>query len=1328
MSPWPDTRIARLLRPASGVVPLLGAGISVPSGLPTGAVLADWMRGHQIADGVDFSGLGDSARRNPLVVSQVLVDTHPERKSELLSAVREHMATLCDEADLSQELMALASAPSGLIITLNYDDLIERAAEAEGRPVESLGRDAIAGLVTDHLGETDGVLRVVHLHGSIRATDPLVLANDDYRRAIADASVRDLFVAVVSRRPLCLLGTSFEEPYLAVLLQSLKPSVPKHVIVCEESSAEQVTNGEGSVTSIVHGVVPCSHADGDFRAIAGFVAKLVEGDSEVALRRAPAPLEDPLYTDRRFLPLDVEKERDPEVALMVGDVKLVDENHLRERSRVLVLGLPGGGKSHLMANLAGSPLPGECAALVRLRSVRDFVGEPQALLDAWLRAPEADCADLAIDDVVAGEVRLHLVLDGLDEVSPADRPAAVDAIARLGEALPQTRMTLSTRPTAAIDGFGAEWERYALRCDSQWQAEFLAKAGTSMDGLSARLGAIAPAVEPLLEIPFFLRRLVELDGTVLASAVSGADALGVLDALLDQQIADDPNLELVRAGVAQWLGRVAMLMQITGRRAVVLDDICPLAADLNLGNIETLTNHLANRSLLEESADRWSFGHRIFSEALVAVQLEVEDPIDWLDIVAPEFDGRSAVREDWLAPLELVCARSLEWRASIRIRDPVAAARLTPATADPAERVEAAAVLWGRASDLQIWLDEKYDHGFDSGEIIARLLNDGDGAETLMAQVEALFESGTRYDRANALDVLLRVRPESASEFIRGVLEGEQDSTLRRHAASWARRLERRDLVELVLDRACSPADDAEAIDMASIAIELTEPELRATVGRRILASGNTEVRDWQVFEDAPTIENLRWLLDSARADPDDISYGIDRKLDEVLDELFEPTDDEARVVGELVVACRTESSTAFDWVAAHPAAAEGVAQGLNREDVPLYVPPQLLLTVGSSRLRAGGAPDEVVERVEQWEVVQAQRVAAPPEAPRIVREVPPPPLPLEAVLALEGNGPYEPLLNQDTRLRREAEQAPPAIRQTLRSFLQREWSGKDLREGLTLTESGARVQYWVSLVLSYGPPAELDLDDEQWVQVATCGWLFTEQYRWIGRQANQARLDRAADVANPSARVLTGMFQVAEGLDSARVQARVAEIEGQELIERNGPGLLEVLSRVRAVDALREIQARGETFAALVDPLLARAGDVEAQRHTLRRLKDRLAQGEFVDRHDEAWVEAIDDPSLLELIVDAVVEAKNHPRDDDPPFDVTEALLGSIERVGGPQALEVLDRLITERPWDGAQWLQRMRNAVLQRELARVAIGPSEIMLARRSLPTLEIDTAPVS
>ena len=217
----PDSTVAlksplsRLLEPRSLPVPLLGAGISASAGMPLGAELAAWILRSESAVGVDFSSLPEpGARTDPLHVSQFLIDARSEVAEPLRRAVHQHFVERSAAATLTPLLLHLARTPGRLIVTLNYDDLIERAAEAQRIPVRSLTRDDIASVIAAPLPRGDDPLQRRsparrHPHRrDVRARSRWVRARDVERRYRRSVGHDD------DQRAFCLLGTSFEEPDL----------------------------------------------------------------------------------------------------------------------------------------------------------------------------------------------------------------------------------------------------------------------------------------------------------------------------------------------------------------------------------------------------------------------------------------------------------------------------------------------------------------------------------------------------------------------------------------------------------------------------------------------------------------------------------------------------------------------------------------------------------------------------------------------------------------------------------------------------------------------------------------------------------------------------------------------------------------------------------------------------------------------------------------------------------------------------------------------------------------------------------------------------------
>ena len=1300
-SPWPGPELARLLRPCGVPVPLLGAGISAGAGLPLGADLAAWIAVHPLANGVDFSPLpADGARRNPLQVAQLLLDERPDAAESLDRAVRDLIAERSAAASLTDELLAIARTPGRLVLSLNYDPLIQRAAEAQGIAVVTVTRREIARLIGARLPRRDDPLHVVHLHGTVTRPDPLVLAAESYGNAMADGNVVALMSAVISHRAFCLIGTSFEEPYLKDIFQRFRHSPPRHVVVCPEDVAGLIdANDARAPLNRLHGLAPCSYARDRHDVLGPFCSELVRCEGVETSSHQPAEvITDPLYTPRRLLRVD--EHDDPQVALMLGTTELIDEATLATEHRAVVVGLPGSGKSELLKHLASNPDSDSLPALVRMRDVSAVTGSAESLLREWLISADAAYATVDPDEAIDGDVRVHLMLDALDEHQPTTRAAAVDAIARVADAYPAIRITLTTRPTVAITEL--DWPTYELQADPRWREDFLRTAGSSTEELFARVAQARPGIDPLLSIPFFVRRLVELGDAQLQDALTRADVIAITKALLCQQVDADPGLARDAGAVVTWLTRVALWMQLTGSRRTSLAELAPLTAELGLGEPTLLTERLAGRSLFEETADGWSFGHRVFADCLVADALTDADPAAWLDIVAPVAHGRSALREDWEAPIGYLCRAYLPWREAIDGRDSAAAARSVPADADRDGRHRAASVLWARAHRLQVWLDDSMGRGHDDAAVIGAMIAAG-GLDDIARQIELALQSESRYDRANALDALMHAQPERGAELIAAVLVNEPDSTVRRSAASWARRLELYELRDLVLARALDPADDAEAGDMASVALRLTPARNRAEVGRRMLAAGNTDVRDYTIVDGLEPVEQIRWMLDVARAKPEEATYGSYSQLTQSIGQLEDTTPDEERDVGEILALTHATDLETLAWVRDHPAAAHGIVASLESGHVHRYDINHLLLAAGSQALAEAGAPADIIEWAQACERPRDPLPREPDDHPPPERQ--PEPLPLPGVLDLPADERFATLLRQSTRLARDAQRASPATRERLHAILDETWAGRDLRDGITLTATGASVQHWADLVLTYGPASAMTLEDARWRQAATCGWLFSEQLRWLGQQATQERLDQAAAETRPTARHLAQLVSMAGDHDVDTVVARTRQLEGDPLDDEHDR-LLDALVRVGRPDAVRALRDRYPQISDRAAKLLARAGDLDAQRHELERLRDRFNVGERIDRDEVPWLEQVQDPSLLDVVLE-VIYAAHVGRDregDEGPFTAARAAISVLDRIGGPAALDALDDIVIQRPWPGAQWLTQMRAEVLQRELTMVS------------------------
>lgn len=206
------------------LVLFVGAGASIPSGLPSFFTLAD-----RLAEQSAHTGpTKQDADRLDYFIGR-LSDNHfnaHERTKDLFS---EKQPTFNDE---HKAIMSLASAcKTPRIITTNYDNLLAQAAQANHfdygeqyfAPALPLGRD-FKGLV--------------HLHGSIlKSSKNIVLDDKDFGKAyFTDGWATRFLTEVFANYTVLFIGYSINDPVIRYLALGLHSNGPKHFILLGKDS------------------------------------------------------------------------------------------------------------------------------------------------------------------------------------------------------------------------------------------------------------------------------------------------------------------------------------------------------------------------------------------------------------------------------------------------------------------------------------------------------------------------------------------------------------------------------------------------------------------------------------------------------------------------------------------------------------------------------------------------------------------------------------------------------------------------------------------------------------------------------------------------------------------------------------------------------------------------------------------------------------------------------------------------------------------------------------------------------------------------------------
>ncbi|MGH2944685.1 MAG: SIR2 family protein [Solirubrobacteraceae bacterium] len=892
-----DELIARTLRPARNVVPVLGAGISEGAELPGALLLGQHLL--KVGEFVD--------RRRPSATALFdIVDALvPAWRSACLGeAVAKFVAV--EPPTTNPMAQALIDVPSQFIVTLNYDLLVERTAVAAGRPDPRVLVNVPADLREAHRLLVRGPwppdrLTVLHLHGVVTAPETIVLDSDSYQDLVRNPDVQAVLSELALHRTMLFYGTTLNETYLLATLQA-QINRAEHVLVCRSGQEGELTGGRLSISFARHSIriatVPT------FDDLPGHLAQLnltrdqpATGGARTAGSLPPAgPYIANEFSDRRRPVSDEER-----IFALLGDDEYdnpaeITEANVAAGHRTLVLGGVGTGKSELLAHLARTSRPDRPGVLIRLGDQKFTGGRPERVLGRWAQTGWSASGDVTVTaDAIEGG-SMHFLLDGLDEVPSAEQQAAANLVVDLANRLPQHAFTVTSRPVAAastlidatIEGRPG-WEVLQLEPSSAWQSRYLTHRGVSFEDLMTALPELGDMPE-VLTTPFFLSRVVDLysEGRLTGLKDLGELLAALIDTLLQRE---EPLLTLDPAEVRAWLHSVALAGLLAGRRSLLAYELdrFPLP-DGAAGSPRELAEMLVQRLLLAEHAGVYRFAHRILGEQLAAEALGDREPTAALmDCLVPRrSDAIAAVREDALVTVTLVCLRAADWRRAVAERDPLAVAAATPNDASPQERRQAAELLWGVYTERAIWMRQRGTSALlDHASALGRLI-DKDPESEIARRVRAAIHPGEREQQGNAINAWVRSRPKGFVEDLRKVLADHgRDGVVHRQAASAALDGGYTELLDELVQLVETTPDSAVQQGAGLALVQLLPAERRLDLGLRLM---RTQEADLVLTRLVAELSPRELILMAAAYEGEDPSWDrrLKRKLAEAIAKVAE--------------------------------------------------------------------------------------------------------------------------------------------------------------------------------------------------------------------------------------------------------------------------------------------------------------------------------------------------------------------------------------------------------------------------------------------------------
>ncbi|MFF3286470.1 SIR2 family protein [Streptomyces sp. NPDC003023] len=187
----------------NGVV-FVGAGLSKGAGLPDWQGLIDGLV-EELPDCPPGADHRDIAAYYELEYG----------RNRLVQRIRDRLDTL--HLQPTRVHQALAALPVQLLVTTNFDDLLEQAYRSERKPYTTVTRAVDAGFWSSDRTQ------IVKIHGDLAIPESIVITSGDYEGITTDRpTLIRLLGATLQTRTVLFLGYSLSDPDLRILLRQLR--------------------------------------------------------------------------------------------------------------------------------------------------------------------------------------------------------------------------------------------------------------------------------------------------------------------------------------------------------------------------------------------------------------------------------------------------------------------------------------------------------------------------------------------------------------------------------------------------------------------------------------------------------------------------------------------------------------------------------------------------------------------------------------------------------------------------------------------------------------------------------------------------------------------------------------------------------------------------------------------------------------------------------------------------------------------------------------------------------------------------------------------------
>jgi hypothetical protein len=280
-------RLGEDIDSSTGIVPFVGAGLSIPLGFPSWRdfLLAQAARANVEAEIRDLLEQGEFEE----AAERLLNELRPQAFNDSLDdAFGDHKLDSRVSFEAASLIPLLTTGP---VITTNFDHVLEKAFASSGRPFERVAWGAKADLLAKAFTQKQRLL--LKIHGDVDDRLERVLTLKEYRRNYErPGRIRRLLAQIFSSRPVLFIGCSLSvDRVVTVLAKTARSSaLTSHYAVIEAPENEEHFRAKARFLSD-NKIQPIWYPHGRHECVASLITSLIQQDSSKGVIAASSLLD-----------------------------------------------------------------------------------------------------------------------------------------------------------------------------------------------------------------------------------------------------------------------------------------------------------------------------------------------------------------------------------------------------------------------------------------------------------------------------------------------------------------------------------------------------------------------------------------------------------------------------------------------------------------------------------------------------------------------------------------------------------------------------------------------------------------------------------------------------------------------------------------------------------------------------------------------------------------------------------------------------------------------------------------------------------------------------